>query len=85
MDEAWGRFWDRLVTDWVVVVVGAFVLQGVWFALVAAVVSYKPELEATMATTSTRLSLPWGLAGLVALSWGVKRAFEAKGTSPGRR
>lgn len=85
MDDSWGRFWDRLITDWVMVVVGAFVLQGVWFALASAVVAYKPELEATMATMSTRLALPWGLVTLVALTWGVIRALEAKrGPTPRR-
>ena len=85
LDDSWGRFWDRLITDWVIVVVGAFVVQGVWFALVSALARYKPELEATLATTSTRLALPWGLATLVALTWGVKRALEARTASSQRR
>lgn len=85
MDDSWGRFWDRLITDWVLVFVGAFVLQGFWFAGVAALVRYKPELQATLATTSTRLALPWGLITLVALTWGVMRALEARRGSGGRR
>ena len=85
MDESWGRFWDRLITDWVVTVIGAFVLQGIWFALVAAAIGYRPELEGTLATTSTRLAMPWGLVTLVALTWGVIRAVEAKKGVSARR
>ena len=85
MDESWGRFWDRLITDWVLTVVGAFVLQGIWFAFAAAVVGYRPELESTLATTSSRLALPWGLVTLVALTWGVIRALEARKAPLGRR
>lgn len=76
LDDFWGRFWDRLVTDWVVALVGAFVLQGVWFALGAAIVDYRPELEDAMATTSTRLGGPWFLGLVVALGWGVVRALR---------
>ncbi|GJM44383.1 MAG: hypothetical protein DHS20C21_12250 [Gemmatimonadota bacterium] len=79
MDDSWSRFWDRLIVDWVVVVVGAFVLQGVWFALVAVLTDYQPDLQGTLSTTTGRLALPWGLVTLVGMTWGVIRAFEAKG------
>ncbi|MBZ0266810.1 hypothetical protein K8I85_01520 [bacterium] len=85
MDDSWGRFWDRLVTDWVVILVGAFVLQGVWFALAAAIVGYRPELEGALATTSTRLGVPWALATVVGLAWGGIRARAAAKAIPGRR
>ena len=78
MDDSWSRFWDRLVVDWVAVVVGAFVLQGLWFALVAALTACQPDLQDPLATTTTRLGLPWGLIAIVGLTWGVIRALEAK-------
>ena len=84
MDDSWSRFWDRLIVDWVAVVVGAFVLQGIWFAAVAALTGYQPDLEPTLAATTGRLALPWGLVAAVGLTWGVIRAVEAKGGSRGR-
>ena len=78
MDDSWSRFWDRLVVDWVAVVVGAFVLQGLWFAMVSALTGYQPDLEGTLATTTSRLALPWGLVTAVGLTWGVIRAMEAR-------
>ena len=85
MDDPWGRFWERLVVDWVAVAVLGFGLQGLWFGLTSFLDGLSPELEPTLVKVSARLGVPWLVAVLLGFAWGVKRAWEARHDLPRRR
>lgn len=78
MDESAGRFWNRLIVDAVAVLVLGFVLQGLWFALGAAVTGWRPDLEVPFRKASERFLALW-VAGMIAgTAWGVKRAWDER-------
>lgn len=77
MSERSGAFWDRLIVDWVAVVVGAFVLQGFWFTLLSAIPASQADLAQTMSGVTSKLFIPWGIAILGGLTWSVFRAVDA--------
>lgn len=78
MDDSREGFWDRLIADWVGVLVLGFVLQGIWFGIVALLVGIRPELEEGLTRTSARLGVPWLLIVALGLVWGAKRAWDAR-------
>ena len=59
MDDSWSRFWERLLFTAVGVLVAAFGLQGLWFGLVGFLVSWRPDLEAGLAGTSSGVLVVW--------------------------
>ncbi len=85
MDDSWSRFWERLISDWVIVAVGAFVLQGLWFGIVSLLIGRNPDLEPTLLVTSSRLGIPWLLAILAGFVWAVKRAYDARNAPANHR
>ncbi len=74
----WGGFWDRLAVDWVVALVGGFVLQGFWFTLIHATGEFNPALQTTLESITPKLFIPWALLILAGMTWGVLRAVEAR-------
>ncbi len=85
MDDSWSRFWERLIADWVIVAVLAFMLQGLWFGVGRLLVAQSPDLEPTLVTFSARLGIPWLLAIVGGFIWGSKRALDARRDVPSRR
>jgi hypothetical protein len=84
-DDPQDRFWDRLLGDWAGVFLGAFMLQGLWFGFTSLVSGWRPDLAPSLETASARLGVPWLLAVLVGLGWGVKRARDARREPVSRR
>ena len=93
MDDSWTRFWDQLISDWVLVTVGAFLLQGLWFGLVSLGGETNPDSGGAISQISEMVFVPFWkgfpsvgsvLVGL-GLAWGVKRALDAKAEVTGRR
>lgn len=78
MDDSWGRFWERLIVDAVSVLVVAFVLQGVWFAVGTVVSDWRPELEPGFRRISGGFLALWIVGVAAGLLGGVKRAWSAK-------
>ena len=85
MNDSWGRFWERLVTEWVAIGVFGFVVQGLWFGLVSVLVESRPGMESGLLDVSAKLGVPWAVGILLGLAWSVKRAMDARNEPLGRR
>jgi hypothetical protein len=78
LDDSWSRFWERLIADWVIVGVGAFVLQGLWFGLVSLLTHRNPDLEADLAGATSVVGVLLLLAALGGFVVGFFRAQAAR-------
>jgi hypothetical protein len=93
VDESWSRFWDRLIGDWTAIVVLAFGVQGLWFGLVEVVAGPGTDSGGLLGRVSEIVFVPFGsgiptlggVAVVLGLVWGVKRAFDARAEFLGRR
>jgi len=85
LDDSGNGFWERLIGEWVGVLVLGFVVQGLWFGLVSLLTQVDPGLEPNLVRISAFLGIPWVLGIVVALVWGVGRARGRGAGSPGRR
>jgi hypothetical protein len=93
MDESWSRFWDRLIGDWVAILVLAFGIQGLWFGLVRVVAGPGTDAGGLLGRVSELFFVPFreglpsagGAAVALGLLWAVKRAFDARSEFSGRR
>jgi hypothetical protein len=84
-DDPWGRFWERLVVDWVAVAVLGFGLQGLWFGFASFWAAQSPNMKPVLRTVSANLGWLW-VAGIVGgLLWGAKRAWDARQDAARRR
>jgi hypothetical protein len=85
VDDSRNGAWDRLIVRWVGVTLAAFVVQGLWFGIVAALSAYKPEWEQGLSGASTRCLGAWVAATIVGLGWGAFSAFRSPLKDPSPR
>ena len=84
-DDPWGRFWERLVVDWVAVAVLGFCLQGLWFGFASFWAAQNPNMKPVLGSFSAKLGWPWIGAIVLGLGWGAKRAWDARKDAGRRR
>jgi hypothetical protein len=85
LSDSWNAFWERLIIEGVAVLVGSFLLQGLWFLATDLLVGWSPGMEPGLLGMSARLGWVWALGTLAALTWVVFRARTLLEESPRRR
>jgi len=85
LDDSRSRFWEQLISDWVAVVVLAFLLQGLWFGLGAFLGGWKPAWTPGFSNASQGFLGLWLALVIVGLWVGYYRARKARIVPTGRR
>jgi hypothetical protein len=85
LTDSWNVFWERLIIEGVAVLVGSFLLQGVWFFLVDLLVRWNPGFEPALLQASSRIGWAWLICTLGALFWVGVRARSEMQEFPTRR
>jgi hypothetical protein len=85
LTDSWNAFWERLIIDGVAVLVGSFLLQGVWFFLVDLLVRWNPGFEPALLQTSSRIGWAWLICTAGMLFWVGVRARSEMQEFPTRR
>ncbi len=85
MSDSWNAFWERLIIEGVMVLVAAFLIQGIWFLGTDLLVRWNPGFEAGLLRASARIGWAWAIGTMASLGWVVVRARTFLAESPTRR